>query len=321
MKPNQLEEVNSGYHRDNLLLLKAIAHVRGGQMKALVLVGLSILLMFLFGCSGSQPAGQTAPASSQPASPSGKTPAQSPVQPISQQLSSEEICNKISDSDIKNRCLGTIKKDPSYCGKISSQNIGLAELCYEFVSVETQNPALCSKLSVQRNCLALAGNDISVCNSTLEKFDDALFKGLCTSLFAAFKKDETVCDSVSDKSSCKVFVAEAKNDASLCEDAGSDTIKGRCYLSVATSTKDRSICDKVNSRYYKQTCLAVVNQDYDLCKDTINSQDCTLKVAIAKQDYDKCSQNNIQLMGTTPDDCYFKMAMTGLLKSYPQEIG
>ena len=185
-----------------------------------------------------------------------------------------DICNAIRDNDLKNECLGIVKKDISFCEKISEKYA--KEDCKYHVAV-LEDVELCKKIIPENYCLAYAKNDPALC----EKGEDDN-KIYCYRELAIINKNASLCekiDTIGDRTICYLWVAIMTENSSLCKKAGiredapivgkcinilikKDETKCKdylCYSRIAAAKKDVSICEKIKGdQIGKDICYYMV---------------------------------------------------------------
>jgi hypothetical protein len=281
-------------------------------MRAFVLIGLTVVLLLLFGCSGSAPQQQAPPNPSQTV-PLSEQPAMQPPASVSpKQLSRVELCSKISDSDTKNWCLGIVNTDSSYCDKMTSPaNENRRQRCYSFVAIEKQQSSICSGIKEPgafQNCFSLASRNVSQCKLDPPQGTNTI-KDSCIANYAALTNDVSICNQAEYKETCILRVAVSNGNAALCDSAGS--WKDSCYFEIAVAKSDASLCEKIADSDSKQACNAIVLQDASRCSSWMIDI-CVQRIALQQGVYTQCES----VQGISKDVCLFFMATKGLAKPY-----
>jgi len=183
-----------------------------------------------------------------------------------------QTSNKTPDfSQYISKCLN-IKEEPAkmYCAYGLAIATGDGKIC----DYEIDN-------SKCRNLVALANNNLSVCNGITASNAQGIVISKeanianCYTNIARFRKDAKICDDmdksigisikisefsldINAKNDCYSQVAIAKNDSTLCEKIlirfPTDTQKDYCYTWIAISKLDSSLCNNVVNDYPKGVC-------------------------------------------------------------------
>lgn len=75
------------------------------------------------------------------------------------------------------------------------------------------------------------------------------------------------------KDTCYSFVAQEKNDLSICDKIATHPTRPLCYVSIAINLKDPTICKKLQNQVEKDFCFhdfAVKLNKPEICNDIIN---------------------------------------------------
>lgn len=157
-----------------------------------------------------------------------------------------KLCDKIQNKSLIEDCYNFVysfvaeeKDDISICNKITDWSKGT---CYGNIAFGRQNSSFCrvKDQSVQAGCyIVLAGrtNDLSFC----DKIENESLVGECyghLSLYFSSQGagyDISSCEelkSIISKDSCYLFIAEAKQDANVCENIANQNLKEECQVEV-----------------------------------------------------------------------------------------
>jgi hypothetical protein len=139
--------------------------------------------------------------------------------------SNEELCNQITESDVKNNCLATIKKDSSFCDLIDSELT--KNNCLLAIAEVNLDESICDKITskfTNEKCLltlAKAKSDVSICEKLPVSIEEAsaVTQNNCYREMAELLEDEIICNKLDDSfsiSTCFVSLAEIKKDPELC---------------------------------------------------------------------------------------------------------
>ncbi|MEM4554516.1 MAG: hypothetical protein QXT25_01555 [Candidatus Anstonellaceae archaeon] len=219
-----------------------------------------------------------------------------------------EICNKISDADTKNFCLGMLTKNLEYCDKITT-NENKRQMCYSNIAIDMQNPSVCYKINEPgafQNCFALASRNVSQCLLD-PPYGFNPIKNTCISNFAALVNDDSICVYSQYKEVCFLRVAISNNNAALCESAGPG--RDSCYFEIASSTSDASLCKNLSQDVFQQACTAIIFQKLSDCPADLKHI-CLMKIILKTGDYSQCES----IQDITRDECLVAVALAGILK-------
>jgi len=204
-------------------------------------------------------------------------------------ISDENICLSVSDSDLKDDCLlqAALKtKNLDVCNLISSE--GKLNECVE--NLENYLPAKsCEELNSETEkseCLmnrAIENEDSSICES-IANFD---IQGNCFSSIAVSQTNSSLCEKIlaskiSLRDDCFKSIALETEDSGLCENIQSSAKYLSCFSSIALSLEEVSVCNypvkevissysnyKINELCIKEFALTI--NDLTYCGRITNS--------------------------------------------------
>lgn len=226
-----------------------------------------------------------------------------------------ELCEKITDGDIKNRCIGITKVDAEFCKKISDS--GSKTACLLQVAVKSRNEALCSMIEIaplKDGCIisvASAKKDASLCDTISEETkkissQDKICKAMIT-------LDTKYCDEIATYmaggiGACYSFIVEKKKDAKLCEKIANKVARDICYFAAMNLTKDISYCTKMSDEYRRDNCFsnyAISESKWNICSKISSDyikDECYVSASIKAKDPEGCEKT------PNPDNCLQNIA-------------
>ncbi|MFH1239750.1 MAG: hypothetical protein V1672_00880 [Candidatus Diapherotrites archaeon] len=158
------------------------------------------------------------------------------------------------------------------------------------------DPTLCPATTATTKELTQEEKDLEVC-SGMPSTQAFPFEDSCIMGIAGKYENASICKEVSrdQRTNCYVLVAELKNDADICSEAGTDA--DRCYEQYARDKKDALICDKISEINYRENCYS------NLASELLDPELCNEIKSISMK-----------------DSCYFNMAMRLGDSSYCDKI-
>ncbi len=136
------------------------------------------------------------------------------------------------------------------------QSTSLEDWCIMGIAAKHKDTSLCLEVirDQRLNCYALVAElkaDPDTCSESGTEADR------CFQQYATDKKDDSVCDKISDasaKDSCYNSLASQLRDPELCGKIKNLSQKDSCYFSMAMSLGDTAYCDKISNESQKQNC-------------------------------------------------------------------
>jgi hypothetical protein len=221
------------------------------------------------------------------------------------------LCDKFSQDEMKNYCLGLVSKDASYCLKKKGDDK------YTCQAMVEGNPGVCEKISMTEEyniChLQVSGlyNNIDFCDSlkTDVQREDcyfALISGLYWDRKSRLITDYMCQKFSSEKPGRKTCQALQKRDKSLCEEnfsclemfsdikdclvSSSQKDQNTCFRNVALLSKNDYYCGKITTKEEQNDCYldyaGHVSQDFETCEKILEQtlrEECYLNVIISRE--------------------------------------
>jgi len=140
---------------------------------------------------------------------------------------------------------------------------------------------------------AIKSNNVTICDK-----QSPLSKPMCYTGFATERQNLTICDQLeqlyneSTKNDCYIFVADAKNDSSICNLISNQKNRDRCYSSLATD--DLEICKKSSTPDTCYHLVAISLKNTEVCTkitDTTSKDSCLFVLATKEKDCEKISED------------------------------
>ena len=146
--------------------------------------------------------------------------------------------------------------------------------------------------------------ELEVC-AGMPQVGEAPLDSYCYIGLAAKYKDTSLCQKMSSdvRRTCYGIIAQASNNAAVCEEAGS--YKDNCYVEYARNAKDDSVCEKIIDVNQKDSCyMDAANRlaDASFCEKikVVTSKDgCYFNIAMRLQDKAYCDK----ISGVQKEDC------------------
>ena len=199
---------------------------------------------------------------------------------LAQVNNDEKYCNKL-DSNPKNVCLASFKKDASFCQNVFEDN---RQYCYQNLVSISGNANSCDQLSDPKeisSCYVhfvstnyfisnLSVINQSMCDKVLKDQPEHDMCLAMTTQNAAFcnparvdcpayiTKDLTLCPqstSETDKNECYHALAMLKKDSAICENVGISEAKDECYQDYSHLSQEQTLCDNISNSNQKDQCL------------------------------------------------------------------
>ena len=158
------------------------------------------------------------------------------------------------------------------------------------------NISLCPAVtSVPTTRTLTLDEELSICVD-MPTTQQGSMEDVCYMILAAKHENTSLCRKVSTnmRSQCYTTLAEVKEDATVCAEAG--TYKDSCYQQYAQTSGDSSVCDKITEVSQKDSCYsnaASRSGDPTLCekiKTSYQKDDCYSNMASRTRDTTYCDK-------------------------------
>lgn len=223
-------------------------------------------------------------------------PKQAPSVVINFGNKASQICQKISQDDVKSLCLALVNKDEKYCQNLDNnpKNVCLSavkqdnsfcqnvpadnrQYCYQNLVNISGNSTFCDKLGNPKEISACYVHFIST-NYLISNLK-VISKSMCDKVLkdqpeyqlclAIATQSITPCGS--DRVDCQVLITK---DLTLCPKSASKIDEGECYHNLAMLKKDSSVCERIDSTETKDDCYrdySRLSKDQAFCDRIPNS--------------------------------------------------
>ncbi|MBR9700048.1 hypothetical protein GOV09_06325 [Candidatus Woesearchaeota archaeon] len=190
-------------------------------------------------------------------------------------------------------------KDLKICDNLVEQDKNAQE-CKQGVAVAKEDIKLCKELegSRVRNCIT----DIAVNQKkmhTCHELETDSDKYSCYHDVGIAKESVDICEQIHPSAShsrndCFNQIAVKKNDETICNSIGQESLADRCRTSIALKKNDETICEGNSFKNFCWMQMAAKQQDFSLClrmKDDYDGQDnCLGQVAVLKSEVSICKK-------------------------------
>jgi len=159
------------------------------------------------------------------------------------------------------------------------------------------NISLCPAVTVQPTVRTLTLDEqLGICVD-MPSTEQGSFEDICYMMIAAKYENTSLCRKVSTtmRSQCYNTLAEVKEDATVCAEAGS--YKDQCYQQYAQTTSDSSVCEKITDVDSRDRCYSSMasgkSTDPTLCekiKTSYMKDDSYSNVASRTRDITYCDK-------------------------------
>ena len=210
------------------------------------------------------------------------------------------ICGRITDQGTQCECyneFSALRDDLSICAGMKDNNC--RGVCYYYYAVDHDDPTMC------------------------ERQNNADEKDSCYADVGRKDLDAAACNMVRIQSAemCLRYIAEHRNNASICEMISSPDWLNTKLLCLAHLKNDPSYCDQMKTASDRADCkdyMAVAAGDVSAC-DQYNGEgraSCYWKAAIKKRDYSLCDKAAGEYGIDYKSDCLAEIAaLTGDIKA------
>ena len=230
------------------------------------------------------------------------------------------MCDQTSSPDVALLCRANVSGDSSMCGRITDQ--GMQCECYnEFI--HNGDLSICAGMK-DENCrgvcyyyYAVDHDDPTLC----ERQVDADERDSCYANVGRKDLDAAACSKVFIQSAemCLSYVAEHRNNASICSLITSPDWLNEKLLCLAHVTNDTSYCDQMKDPSDQTDCKEYMASggNYECNQaDAESKAYCTWKVAAKKRDPSICDQISGEYEFDYKGNCYAEVAgLTGDIKA------
>jgi hypothetical protein len=231
------------------------------------------------------------------------------------------MCELISSPDYALLCRANVSGDMSICGRITDQ--GMQCECYNEFSALRSDLSICEGMK-DENCrgvcyyyYAVDHDDPTIC----ERQNNADDKDSCYMDVGRKDLNAAACSMVFIQSAemCLSYVAEYRNNASICEQITSSEWLNTKMLCLAHVTNDTSYCDQMKDQSDRAGCREYLASggNYECNQaDAESRAACTWKVAVKKRDSSICDKISVEYDFDYKGMCYAEVAgLTGDIKA------
>ena len=158
------------------------------------------------------------------------------------------------------------------------------------------NISLCPPVTLAPTIRTLTvEEELSICID-MPSTQSGSFEDVCYMMIAAKHENTSLCRKVSTtmRSQCYTTLAEVKEDATVCAEAG--TYKDSCYQQYAQTSSDSSVCEKITDVDSRDRCYSSMasgkSTDPTLCekiKTSYMKDDCYSNAASRTRDITYCN--------------------------------
>jgi len=178
-----------------------------------------------------------------------------------------EVCNAISDSDLRADCtldIAARKKDYRLCNATAGKS---RDMCYKSIAALNGDIEKCKLIlspEIRDLCISLSARseeDFKLCSG----FNNIL-KGQCASNIAGASGKIGICSSIESakfRDYCIKDSARLLKEGSHCKLISNSTIKDECYRGLAVYTKNDDFCSSISSEDAGKICMDSVKNQQD----------------------------------------------------------